>query len=77
MKILNVCTETSAFILFHFVCEVTWGIQSVQPLGYVTNYLGCGVPIPVQTAGFFFSITPKPALGSTQFPIEWVPGAVP
>jgi hypothetical protein len=49
-------------------------------VGIVTNY---GLDekgrssSPGRVKNFLFSTSPMPALGSTQSPIEWVPGALP
>jgi hypothetical protein len=50
--------------------------HSVYRLGYELDDRGVGVLFSVRTRDFVFSITSRLALGPTQTPIQWVPGAV-
>jgi hypothetical protein len=49
-------------------------------VGIATSYgldgRGIGVRVPVVVGIFLFSISSRPALGFTQPPIQWVPGAL-
>jgi hypothetical protein len=44
--------------------------------GYGLDDRGVGVPSPGRVKNFLFSTWSKPALGPTQPPIQWVPGAL-
>jgi hypothetical protein len=44
--------------------------------GYGLDDQGVGVPRPGGGKNFYFSMSSKPALGPTQTPIQWVPGAL-
>jgi hypothetical protein len=44
--------------------------------GYGLDDGGVGVPSPGRVKNFLFSTSSSPALGSTQPPIQWVPGAL-
>jgi hypothetical protein len=44
--------------------------------GYGLDDQGFGVPGPVGSKNFQFSMSSRPALGSTLPPIQWVPGAL-
>jgi hypothetical protein len=45
-------------------------------VGYGLDDGGVGVRVPVGGKNFHFSMSSRPALGSTQHPIQWVPGAL-
>jgi hypothetical protein len=51
--------------------------QSVLRLATSWTIRGAGIRVPVGSKKFFhFAISSRPALGSTQPPIKWVPGAL-
>jgi hypothetical protein len=43
---------------------------------YGLDYRGIGVRVPVGSRIFLFATSSRPAMGSTQTPIQWVPGAL-
>jgi hypothetical protein len=45
--------------------------------GYELDDRGVGLPSAGKGKNFLFSTSPRPALESTQTPIEWVPGLFP
>jgi hypothetical protein len=44
--------------------------------GYGLDDRGVGVRVPVEARIFYFPVSSRPTLGSTQPPIQWVPGAL-
>jgi hypothetical protein len=44
--------------------------------GYGLDDRGVRIPSPIKVTEFSFSTSSRPALGSTQPPIQWVPGAL-
>jgi hypothetical protein len=63
--------ECNAYILF--LAEIA---QSVYRLATGWTTRGRGSSSPGRVKNFHFSMAPRPALGSTQPPIKWVPGAL-
>jgi hypothetical protein len=52
-----------------------WYTHIYIATGYGLDDRGFGVPSPGRVKTFLFSTLSRPALGSTQPPIQWVPGA--
>jgi hypothetical protein len=44
--------------------------------GYGLDDRRVGVPVPVGSRIFLLSTSSRPVLGSTQYPIQWIPGAL-
>jgi hypothetical protein len=55
-------------------------MSRVSAVGIANSYWlddrGVGVRVPVGSTNFHFSMSFRPAMGSTQTPIQWVPGAL-
>jgi hypothetical protein len=51
-------------------------VQSIYRLRYVLDDGGIGVRFPAESRHFLFSIVSRPALESTQLPVQWVLGAL-
>jgi hypothetical protein len=55
----------------------SWGSLVGIATGYGQDDRAVGVPSPGRVKNFLFSTLSRPALGSTQPPNQWVPGALP
>jgi hypothetical protein len=83
-------TSVSGSVLFMFsslivleliYCRYKYIVRSRNDVvGITTGYRlddgGVGVRVPVRSRIFVFSTLPRPVLGPTQPPIQWVPGAL-
>jgi hypothetical protein len=54
---------------------INYGIVRIAT-SYGLDDRGVGIPSPGSVKNFLFSSSSRPALGSTQPPIQWVPGAL-
>jgi hypothetical protein len=74
------CDEGSFFTLFHLFILYSSIMSRDSSVGIATGYgldeKGGGSSSPGRVKNFHFSISSRPALGSTQPPTKWVPGAL-
>jgi hypothetical protein len=54
------------------ILSISWAVVGIAT-GYGLYDRGIGVPSPGRVKNFLFSVSSRPALGSTQHPIQWVP----
>jgi hypothetical protein len=62
--------------MLHYATRSRDSLVSIETT-YVLVDRGVGVRVPVGSRIFSFPMSSKPALGYTQPPIQWIPGALP
>jgi hypothetical protein len=66
------------FVFFYFSYQALWPESRGSAVDMVTGYgmRDRGIGIRVSVGSRIFSASSRPALGSTQPPLQWVPGAL-
>jgi hypothetical protein len=76
---ITLCVWVTFECLTQSLCNlvfISWHLRVGIATGYELDEQGGGSSSPGRVKNFHFSISSRPALGSTQPPIKWVPGAL-